>query len=168
MKRKIILYAIVLLVVSCKTIKEYDNSALNLKNKNLTEFANDYSSLYGKVKKLYLGGNSFVELPKPVFEFKNLSVLEINQNPITKIPIGITQLEYLKVLDISETRIRSLPNLKDMSNLKFVLAYDLGLTENQIQSMKCSLPSNCELLFSKEQRDYPPYICDGNDGNSSN
>ncbi|NOY48870.1 MAG: leucine-rich repeat domain-containing protein [Chlorobi bacterium] len=159
MKRKIILYVIVLLIASCKTIKEYDNSVLNLKNKNLTEFPNDYSSLYGKVKKLYLGGNSFVELPKSVFEFKNLIALEINQNPVAKIPIDITQLEYLKILDISGTRIMSFPNLKDMSNLKFVLAYDLGLTEKQIQAMKCNLPPKCELLFSKERREYPPYIC---------
>lgn len=130
-----------------------------MSNNNLDKIPIKYFEKVDGIKTLNIGNNSFKSFPLEVLKFKNIEKLGINNNSIDEIPDEIIQLNKLETLDIRATKIKAIPSLKGMTSLKLILAVDNGLTDDEVQSFKCNLPKGCELLYSKEFREYPPYQC---------
>ena len=84
---------------------------------------------------------------------QDLTVLDLSNKNLKEIP--------RKALENSATKIHELPDsMKDLENLRLVIMFEVDLTDNEKNKIKCVLPSNCEIMFSKKYREYPPYKCD--------
>jgi Leucine-rich repeat (LRR) protein len=92
------------------------------------------------LKELYIGGNSFPELPKSIGKLKSLEILVFGTGwfkygRLNKLPTSIGDLESLRELDLSLNRLKELPEsigkLKNLESLK--------LNQNPIEQLPDSL-----------------------------
>jgi len=151
-----------ILILSCSSQRmKQDLTVLDLSNKNLKEIPRKALENSARIESLILSNNEFTKFPNSVFAFENLKTLGLKNNDITDIPNEISKLKNLKTLDIRGTKIHELPDsMKDLENLRLVIMFEVDLTDNEKNKIKCVLPSNCEIMFSKKYREYPPYKCD--------
>ncbi|WP_298899971.1 hypothetical protein [uncultured Psychroserpens sp.] len=137
------------------------SKVLDLRNKQLKSIPQRYIDSNRDIESLILNNNKFVEFPSSIFEFKQLKSLAIKNNDIHSIPKEIYELRKLENLDLRGTKIHELPSsLKSLTNMKLIIMFDVDLTDIQKNNIKCVLPPDCEVMFSKKYREYPPYECD--------
>lgn len=83
-----------------------------------------YTPLAAELR-LYLGNNSFTQLPPVVFQLDNLKVLSIRQNQLSTIPGAIRNLQKLGELNVSANKLQYLPyeiiEMYNGRNLKLLL-----------------------------------------------
>lgn len=159
---KSILFLMTAVFLSCSLQKgtAQSDKILDLSGRGLTKISEKIIEKNKNVESLILSDNKFTEFPKSIFEFENLKSLGLKNNNLMSIPSEISNLTELESLDLRGTKINHLPSvLKRMHNLKLVLMFEVDLTENQRNEIKCVLPIGCEVMFSKEYREYPPYDC---------
>lgn len=91
------------------------------------------------VIKLSLRKKKYRELPREIYQFKNLQYLDISKNSIKELPDSLATLKNLQCLIVSKNGLEALPNnIGDLKNLKFINAnqneiaripYSFGLLE---------------------------------------
>lgn len=64
----------------------------------------------GEVTMLYLHGQNLKEIPSEIYEFPNLTYLELGDNQITEIPEEILRLPRLKYLGLAWNKLKALPS----------------------------------------------------------
>ncbi len=157
-----LLTTLFLIIASCKTQygQNKNINRINLSKKEISKFPKKHLKKRENITIINLSENRFTEFPIEILSFEKLEVLDLSLNKISSLPNKINKFEKLKTLNIRGTNITKLPNsINDLKNLKLILIIDVELTENEIEEMKCKLPDDCELLYSKNFRDYPPYNC---------
>lgn len=83
------------------------------------------------VTKINLSGLGLTEIPKEVFNYKNLRKLFLHNNAITKIPTEIKQLKLLNTLDLSNNRLTTLyASMFELKNLEVLI-----FNNNKIKSI---------------------------------
>ena len=96
-----------------------------------------------KVYKLSLKKSKLSQIPKEVYQFKNLNSLNLSRNNLKEFPIEITQLKYLQQLDISSNKITTLPKeIGLLVNIKM-----LYLDRNKINKIPAEIKHLKELKF---------------------
>ncbi len=76
-----------------------------------------------KVLRLELRKKKLKEVPKEVFQFKNLQWLDLGKNNITELPDSLYKLENLQFLNVSRNKLTSLPKqIGKMLNLVYINA----------------------------------------------
>ena len=151
-----------IVVLSCSLQKGTvpSDKILDLSDRGLTKIPEKILEKNKNVESLILSDNKFTEFPKSILEFKNLKSLSLMNNNLTSVPSEITNLNVLENLDLRGTKITHLPSsLKKMSSLNLVMMFEVDLTDDQKNEIKCVLPNGCEVMFSKKHREYPPYDC---------
>jgi len=128
----------------------------------LTSFPNEYLENLDVIKSINLSDNNLETFPNEILEFIYLEGLGLKNNNIEFIPYKIMKLHNLKTLDLRGTNIKSLPkSIKKLHKLKTILMFDIDLTDEQKNKIKCAVGEGCEVRFSKKYREYPPYDCNG-------
>tara|TARA_B100000674_G_C37923562_1_gene954428 strand:+ start:296 stop:877 length:582 start_codon:yes stop_codon:yes gene_type:complete len=94
---------------------------------------------FKNLKILYLNKNKLDEIPKEISKLKQLQKIELSKNNFTVFPIYITQIKSLKTLIINKNKITNIP--KEISNLINLEKLDLWSNEiknipNEISSLK--------------------------------
>lgn len=134
-----------------------------------------FPSNLGSIKQLSLCSNKIKSLPRKIIA-KNLEILDLSRNEITKIPSSIAKMKKLKVLNLSHYRIKTISNkistLEEIylskNNLRFIpkavmkiqSLKKLALDGNRIEIMpeylfehknitEINLSSNYDLVFDK-------------------
>jgi internalin A len=100
---------------------------LDLSNQNLTEIPRAVFQLKN-LKELYLSGNQIVKISDAIAQLQNLKTLYLYNNQILEIPDAITKLQNLTRLYLSKNQIVEIPDaISKLQNLKL-----LYLSNNQI------------------------------------
>lgn len=78
-------------------------------------------SIFDNIEVIILSDCGFFELPKILYEIRNLKKIILSKNPIEKIDNNISNLNNLIHIDLSNTNIDSLPNgIKNLNQLKSI------------------------------------------------
>ncbi|MFN0200791.1 MAG: leucine-rich repeat domain-containing protein, partial [Bacteroidia bacterium] len=81
----------------------------------------------GKVYKLCLKDKNLTQVPKEVFYFTNLQVLNLSENKIKALPAELGHLKNLQVLNIYDNKVKMLPpEMQELTNIT-----DLYLSQNR-------------------------------------
>jgi Leucine-rich repeat (LRR) protein len=96
-----------------------------------------------KVYKLTLRRMKLKTIPKEVFTFKNLQVLNLSKNKLTSIPAEIGMLKKLEVLDLSANNIDSVPpQIGKLVNIKKLI-----LNQNVIATLPPEIGNLTKMIF---------------------
>lgn len=107
------------------TRKAFDKLMVDI-NAKRGKFENLADALPGKdtILKLDLKYKVLLEIPKEVFEFKNLEELDLSHNNITKLPKKLKKLKKLKKIYISHNAISNINVLFKLKNIEVFRADD--------------------------------------------
>lgn len=84
----------------------------------------------GKVYKLSLQGQNLKKVPKEVFYFTNLQILNLSENKINSVPAEISNLKHLQVLNLYGNKLRVLPaEMQELENVTALYIAGNRLTE---------------------------------------
>jgi leucine-rich repeat protein SHOC2 len=84
----------------------------------------------GKVYKLSLQGQNLKNVPKEVFYFTNLQILNLSENKIASVPAEISNLKHLQVLNLYGNKLRVLPaEMQELENVTALYIAANRLTE---------------------------------------
>ncbi len=105
--------------------KAFDRLMIDV-NAKRGKFENLADALPGKdtILKLDLKYKVLTEIPKEVFEFKNLEELDLSHNNITKLPKKLKKLKKLKKIYISHNAISNINVLFKLKNIEVFRADD--------------------------------------------
>jgi Leucine-rich repeat (LRR) protein len=113
-----------------------------------------------KVVKVDLSNQGLTEIPKEIFQCKNLQVLDLSNNQIKQVPEQIQSLAQLQELNLSNNQLLTIPSSLD--NLSFLNKLDLS--NNQLSELpeilsnlgnleEINLSGNNQLNFKKVMND---------------
>nr|WP_295874373.1 hypothetical protein [uncultured Chitinophaga sp.] len=117
---------------------------LHLSGNTLAELADSDLSIFPALKKLYLGGGQFVQLPATITRLPHLEILVLDNNGSLKIadscrllagcgalrylsmqhcdisvaPEGLTELQQITTLDLRRNMLRSIPPMPNLTTLE--------------------------------------------------
>ena len=151
------LFPLILLLFSCScTIYAQEKiSELNLSSKGLKDLSNVSLSSKLDITKIDLSHNQLTSFPKEIFDFKDLKHLKLSGNSIEVIPSRIIELDKLEYIALDNNLITTLPNMKPLSNLKYVYIFGYqGFTNEQVVEMECNLPKGVVLKAYLEFTNY--------------
>lgn len=130
-------------------------SELNLSSEGLKDLSNVSLSSKLDIKKIDLSNNQLSSFPKEIFDLKDLKHLKLSGNSIEVIPARIIELDKLEYIALDNNLITTLPNMKSLSNLKYVYIFGYeSLTNEQVEKMECNLPKGAVLKAYLEFTNY--------------
>ncbi len=110
------------------------NNTINLSKKGLTEIPEEVFD-YKEVKVLKLFGNHLSKISHRIAELENLEELYIGKNDLDSLPPEIGQLKKLRILSIQYNQLSKLPNeIGQLQNLE-----QLWLNQNKLDSLPTSI-----------------------------
>jgi len=90
-----------------------------------------YLADQGIISFLWLQQCGLIKLPRPLFQLKDLKMLNASHNVITTLDESLVQLDQLQILELDENELRSLPPyLRDLHLLE-----TLSLVKNQLTTL---------------------------------
>ncbi len=93
------------------------------------------------LRRIYLRGNAFKEVPKELEELSSLTDVDISGNPVKEVPDWLAKKEGLLFLSFSRTRIEKLPeDLSAWKGLKALQLGDLKLSSEEMARIRKALP----------------------------
>lgn len=97
---------------------------------------------------LYLNGRGLQgSLKAEIRLFENLEVLDMSNNSLTGVPAEVGQLSKLRVLNLANNPITGLPlELGNLQNLKTLNLSGTNYAEQDLATIKASLPSDVEII----------------------
>jgi Leucine rich repeat len=101
-------------------IKNHEEIILDTLINTYTLNTQDYTINNHKVIKLNLTDKKLTEVPKEVFELKNLESLILNQNSLTQLPVELDTLVNLKEIQAYINNLNSIPKLNNLYNLNII------------------------------------------------
>lgn len=106
-----------------------------------------------EVKTLSLRWNRLKEVPKELFNLKQLEILDLNNNAIEYLPQNIEKLENLLELNLNINSLKNLPKeivkLKNLKVLNIKNNKYLELSNEQISWLKELKDNGCNVVYDK-------------------
>ncbi len=94
-----------------------------------------------KLRRIYLKGNSFTEVPKTLGDLPSLTDIDLSFNPISEVPQWLAEKKGLKNLSFTCTRVQALPeNLEAWRSLQSLQLGDLQLSAEEMARIRKALP----------------------------
>ena len=94
--------------------------------------------------------NEISELPNDIGTLKNLKVLKVSSNRLTRLPESIIKLTCLEDLDLSINKeldiVRELDKLKQLPKLKVLKIVDTKVRTQDLQLIKASLKPGTRII----------------------
>ena len=109
-------------------IKNHNQSTIDLSNKNLREIPKEIFELKN-LKKLILRNNKIKTIPSDIENLKRLETLDLSGNNISNFYAKICTLKNLKILNLNNNLVKSIP--LQISNLKKLRS--LHLSKNKLK-----------------------------------
>ena len=152
-----ILLPLIILLFSCNStiLSQEKIPELNLSSRGLKDLSNVSLSSKLNILKIDLSHNQLSSFPIEIFDLKGLKHLILSGNSIEVIPSRIIELDKLEYIALDNNLITTLPNMKSLSNLKYVYIYGYeSLTNEHVKKMECNLPKGVVLKAFLEFTNY--------------
>ena len=96
---------------------------------------------------LLLSNNYISKFPRKIIGYENLTVLNLSYNQLSELPIQIGQLHKLTSLNLRFNKLNALPEeIGQLKNLKVLNLQDNPISETEQDKIKQRLPL-CEITF---------------------
>ena len=109
-------------------------------NRNRLSQLPDLSALVN-LRRIYLKGNLFTEVPETIKNLPALTDVDLSQNPISEVPAWLVGKAGLENVSFSETRVTKLPD--DLSGWRSLTSLQLGglnLSAEEMSRIRAALP----------------------------
>ena len=109
-------------------------------NRNRLSSLPDLSPLVN-LRRIYLRGNRFTEVPEALKSLPALTDVDLSQNPIAEVPAWMTEIKGLENVSFSDTRVTKLPD--DLSGWRRLTTLQLGglkMPAEEMARIRMSLP----------------------------
>ena len=109
-------------------------------NSNRLSSLPDLSALKS-LRRIYLRGNRFTEVPEALKGLPSLTDIELSQNPIAEVPQWLAEKKGLTALSLNGTKIKKLPeNLEAWKSLQQLQLGDLNIPFEEMARIRKALP----------------------------
>ena len=112
---------------------------LRLNNNRLSTLP-DISGL-AALRRIYLRGNRFSEVPEALKSLPSLTDVDLSQNPVSEVPQWLVDKKGLENVSLSETLVKKLP--EDLGGWKTLTSLQLGglkLSAGEMARIRAALP----------------------------
>lgn len=116
-----------------------------LRNNSLTSIPENITT-FSNLEHLDVSFNQLTSIPECIGTLTNLKNLNLSNNTITELPPSITQLMKLNTLWISHNNIETIPSLRHMSELKYILAANTLIKATVDGENKSLFPANAFII----------------------
>lgn len=109
-------------------------------NRNRLSALPDLSPLVN-LRRIYLKGNRFTEVPEALKSLPSLTDVDLSQNPISEVPAWLVEMKGLENVSFSDTRVTKLP--EDLSGWRNLTSLQLGglkIPADEMARIRVSLP----------------------------
>ena len=109
-------------------------------NRNRLSALPDLSPLVN-LRRIYLRGNRFTEVPEALKSLPALTDVDLSQNPISEVPAWLVEMKGLENVSFSDTLVKKLP--EDLSGWRNLTSLQLGglrLPADEMARIRVALP----------------------------